>query len=724
VQADDDDENAALDASDKPAKENDINSDTDTDTDTDTSKASTTKKGAKKKQQRRKYQKPFNIKLLHLQDLHTRQQVEEWYDQVARQTELAKLRWMTQLQTLIDQAESMESESKTSTSNPKTLLQQCQIFMGPRKRIPAPVRDSFWDFVIAQPASDNSNTSPKKKLHTVSKKELARHTQVLRKARELAVQHPFMWSNTRKRRLRYELKRQQQREQEEDKDDTTSETRDGKLRTVAAYNQERTKLILESHSTKSEEECNAEAFALVESLAERLPAKYFDNLMELFQEFLDSQDDEDNNDQDETNNDDDDHDDEDDNAPVGPNFKPKSKPKRMRMLFTHIQKRTLTHVHLVASELASFFYINVLDDDNEEDQAEAEANGGGEEIVARDIAASDPRVKASQKAWKDAKTTFVDSFLVVQAKLKEEETLLKEKEKEEQEAEFDPPTSEEETILDSLQDVSVDKTNQAEIEQYASLRRNKLVFDAILMGNWATAQDDNNKHFQGVSLEGTNMVESGLPSTPPSDRLVFIDNLPIDVTDHRLMDIYSRCGEIDALHVFHRRPDLDPGRLSEHSKKQIRKPSAARRVWNRPKTPVHAMILFKEPEGYQKAIADPLRIFGMVLDKHLIRSHRSSDTTRLYLEDVSQEHDGTFIEYQLSQILHPDLYVCLDVGRREKSRSGKTSCEIKFPNFEVAYWSYLKLSTELELLKDDGCALHWMETPRDAMMYWTRKLNF
>ena len=143
------------------------------------------------------------------------------------------------------------------------------------------------------------------------------------------------------------------------------------------------------------------------------------------------------------------------------------------------------------------------------------------------------------------------------------------------------------------------------------------------------------------------------------------------------------------------------------------------------------MILYKESEGAAKAVADPLKIFGMVLDKHLIRSHRASDMTTLYLEDVDPAHDITSIEYDLSRILHPNLYVCLDVSahRRRRRKLGPPeplSGAIQFPSFEAAYWAYQKLYLDLEYLqhKDSACALHWMETPADAMLYWTRKLNF
>eukprot|EP00534_Pseudo-nitzschia_fraudulenta_P011472 CAMPEP_0201213366 /NCGR_PEP_ID=MMETSP0851-20130426/185979_1 /ASSEMBLY_ACC=CAM_ASM_000631 /TAXON_ID=183588 /ORGANISM="Pseudo-nitzschia fraudulenta, Strain WWA7" /LENGTH=167 /DNA_ID=CAMNT_0047502523 /DNA_START=101 /DNA_END=604 /DNA_ORIENTATION=- len=167
------------------------------------------------------------------------------------------------------------------------------------------------------------------------------------------------------------------------------------------------------------------------------------------------------------------------------------------------------------------------------------------------------------------------------------------------------------------------------------------------------------------------------------------------------------------------------------------------------------MILYKDETGAKKASCDPLRIFGMVLDHHLMRSHRAWDMTRLYMEDVpSSTHTVSSMEYELSKLLHPaDLYVCLDDSGHNQLRKNNggarnqqpLSFTIKFPSFEAAYWSYWKLSLELELLRSGssehsstalssiastapngigGASLHWMETPRDATLYWTRKLNF
>jgi hypothetical protein len=230
----------------------------------------------------------------------------------------------------------------------------------------------------------------------------------------------------------------------------------------------------------------------------------------------------------------------------------------------------------------------------------------------------------------------------------------------------------------------------------------------------------------------TNAVkETGVEPAVPTNRLVFVDNLPIDVRENALLAAYSRCGEIDDIKVFHRREDLDPGRSSDDGKKKIRRPTSAnRQSWERPRTPLYATILYRDPAGAQKATLDPLRIFGMVVDQHLIRSYRARDMTSLYVENISPKLDVSAIEYELSQILYPRLYVCLDIERRRQKRPvGPPNSVIQFPDFESAQWAYTRLLEELSRLsnKDEAVsqtAVHWMPTPRDAMLYWTRQLNF
>ena len=260
--------------------------------------------------------------------------------------------------------------------------------------------------------------------------------------------------------------------------------------------------------------------------------------------------------------------------------------------------------------------------------------------------------------------------------------------------------------------------------------------------------------------------------TPPADRVAIVDNLPIDVDPDYLLEVFSRCGPIEALQIFQKRPELDPGRKRSDSKKKIRPPNMkGYRVWKRSRTPLYAVIVFKDEIGCQMATSDPLRVFGMVIDNHLMRTHRARDMTKLYLENVPlTEYSIKDMEFHLSQVLHPELYVHLEeiysgknyyrkrkrIETIRQPRLFTMTCQINFPTFEATYSAYSKLSRNLEVLQpgtaldqltndqevatqkdnsstvgtDDITAsytkpcLHWIATSHDAMMYWTRQLNY
>ena len=243
---------------------------------------------------------------------------------------------------------------------------------------------------------------------------------------------------------------------------------------------------------------------------------------------------------------------------------------------------------------------------------------------------------------------------------------------------------------------------------------------------------------------------------PPIDRLVMVDNLPIDMTQETLFQMYGRMGTIEAIQIFNQRPDLAPVRKAIDSKKKIRNASSTSyrsKKWERPRTPVYALILYQDATGAAKASCDPLRIFGMVVDHHLMRSFPASDMHALYLEDVVPSslfgYDVRTIESGLNTLFEPiHLNVCLDdyhhnysyLDRQKKKGLNQKplSYKITFPNFHAAYTSYWKLKYELELLQEEEKdanhkahelmppipSLHWMKTPPDAVLYWTRKLNY
>ena len=102
------------------------------------------------------------------------------------------------------------------------------------------------------------------------------------------------------------------------------------------------------------------------------------------------------------------------------------------------------------------------------------------------------------------------------------------------------------------------------------------------------------------------MEENGAPSSPdagksqelekeaklPSEeRLVFINNLPIDVSEEEIDEVYSRCGPLDSIRLFNLRPDLDPGPIltiecKERCRSKKLRNENGESPHHRPRTPV------------------------------------------------------------------------------------------------------------------------------------------
>ena len=247
-------------------------------------------------------------------------------------------------------------------------------------------------------------------------------------------------------------------------------------------------------------------------------------------------------------------------------------------------------------------------------------------------------------------------------------------------------------------------------------------------------------------------------SSSPYSRMVFIDNLPIDICSERLNEVYSRCGEIESVEIFNQRPDLDPGKLAkvEIMKRRAKqtKMSLSSRTWSRPKTPVYGLLTFANEAGYEKAIDASLRIFGMIIQRHPVRSIPSWCMNTLYIEDVPTGHPCIDLEYQLSYALEPNnIFVCLNAGQNYTSTVG--SCEIKFPTFEIAHESYKNLQEKLNIFEkshdettatpegaqkteaatadkpleaaltaDQQCRINWIASQKDAHKWWTRQYGF
>jgi hypothetical protein len=622
---------------------------------------------------KRKGKPTSQIQLVQLQGLHTKEAIRDHFLPLIKREDSTSLKWMTTLKNQMTNKPKRSAKAKGTQTN---YLSHTQTYL---QKQPKELKSAFWDLVLVV---TNESKKKKKDRRLTPPKD---HVKLLQKVRQSAVDFPLMWSQNRKRKM--------------NKQNQLLETSGKKSYPWTKYLAERSETLASIHAAKSEEELVEDATRLTEILHDSLPTRNYERLISTFENHLHAC----NQDRKLQNG--------------GAKISPERRKRRIQILFSNIRAPTQIYIHLVAPDLADFLYMTIEDDGTN----------------TRNDVVSDPRISDSQKAFDATLEKFIDSFAAVHGILWKEFQSNKKEQQETQElpeSELDNSDDSVEAVLESFHDAVAghdESTASKGKKDVISMKPRKYVlFEAISLKDFPEATEE-----RATILPSTAPDLPNFPSKSPDGRLVMIDNLPIDINENSLMDAYSRCGPIESLCVFNRRAHLDPGRRSADSRKKIRNPASFRQQWQRRRTPLYAMILFGDAQSAAKASVDPLRIFGMVLDRHLIRSSPSKDMTRLYLEDISGKNDTTAIEFQLSQILHPELYVCLDIDgdqrpspRKQRQDANSSSCIIQFPDFEAAYWSYLKLSAELELIQEGDCALQWMETPRDAMLYWTRKLNF
>ena len=264
--------------------------------------------------------------------------------------------------------------------------------------------------------------------------------------------------------------------------------------------------------------------------------------------------------------------------------------------------------------------------------------------------------------------------------------------------------------------------------------------------------------FTGVRKEDSSVDSSVSTDVSPAtesdleQRLVFVNNLPIDTTEEEIDQIYSRFGALDSIRLFNLRPDLDPGPLNKAQMAERRRNSRMKNKYSneltfrqqRPRTPVYGMLTFKDAEGFKTATCPELSIFGCVIRRHPVMSIKPQDMSTLYLDNIPQNLYSMDVEYKLARCLHPhQVYVMLDgmkgVGKDEEKGSSQdysepASCEIKFEDFQTASQAYNWIragadgtvgeESNVTLMGGEDCRLHWFRTPQDGMKYWTRELNF
>jgi len=412
---------------------------------------------------------------------------------------------------------------------------------------------------------------------------------------------------------------------------------------------------------------------------------------------------------------------------VDENGKPKRQRSRESSIFLVMLSKTVRdHMHLVSADLARFLYIGIPENIHQNDSASAASEVNGTR-TAKQMHSFDDRINESWVKWDNSKTELAELFMECQHGLVKVENLLRKEVKlRKQIKTLEIKEEEDSKIAAAMKNETERKQFLKKLQRSLKRKGRHAVFDAMLL---------------------TDKFASGSEHTEAAetDRTIFVDCLPIDVSIEKIEELYSRCGPIDSVRIFNMRPDLDPGPPTPLEriklKKNQRRAGGNKQKEDRKRSPVYAKIVFKTEEGYQAASRDELRMFGMVIERHPARSIRAKDATTLYLENVPKGLYSLDVETKLSRALHPDIYIGLDVGQNDYWRPA--TCEIRFPSFETAFHAFneiekIDMNSETAPLDDgngDGeesidampepeCAIHWMPTPDDASFYYTRQTNF
>ena len=443
--------------------------------------------------------------------------------------------------------------------------------------------------------------------------ELTSHADVLMKCREATVKSGLTWALPGPHITAEELVESRKRHAEKQE----------KARTV--------------HATKDEATNRKEAMEIVQHLALNLSVQEFEDVLHQIQCF----------------------------DPKSP----KAKKANVRFLGQHLAVAATTHVHLVAKEVAAFFYLKV-----------------DEQFINRY-----ENLRHAKEQFDADMEPIVDSLYKVQAVFFQLDNRLK----------FED--------MDDQVDVMIKPTKISHNNSYRP-RIYHIVMDAIM-----TTQEP--------------------VLVPGSDRMVFVDNLPIDMTELQLRKLYSRCGPVESVMIFNQRPDLDPGELTPEqildAQKKIRTnlQNYESNYFERARTPVYAVITFESAEGYNVCIDPNLCLFGIIIERHAVRSCRASNLTKLFIENIPFSWTSRDLEHEINGCLNPMLKVYLDLG--VNTRKFGTSCEINFPSFEVTFESHRILNEKLKLTSrgksktvQEPVTINFWKNPRDAKKYWTRQLGF
>jgi hypothetical protein len=430
-----------------------------------------------------------------------------------------------------------------------------------------------------------------------------------------------------------------------------------------------------------------------------------------------------------------------------------------------------SHSHLIAVAVADFFYV-----DTGVNIKSADPSVVGPEKTSAHVVGKHRLLHAAQKRYDKLRDDFIVDLMKLQHEFASwDNPAIAEKEK----SIISTTTTQQNNISimdddDISSDLSVSEFLKAQ-EPYSAESRLKqrdevkgTLIELRQVGLNAEAGAESKKKGRGRPKMGAHLSftairinksdvlspnESDLMTkeenaTAEEDRLVFINNLPIDITEEEIDEIYSRCGPLDSIELFNLRPDLDPGPLTSKRLRELCRNKKLRNknsfqngnsMQHRPRTPVYGILRFKTEEGYKVATNPDLCIFGCVIRRHPVLSIKPKAMDTLYLENIPTYLQSISLEQKLAQLLQPhNLHVMLDgmkgVGLQEYSKP--SSCQVKFPDFQTANHAYHCMKEGIVTDNTSGSdetgdeknnedfQVHWFRTPSNSLDYWTRDLGF
>jgi len=394
------------------------------------------------------------------------------------------------------------------------------------------------------------------------------------------------------------------------------------------------------------------------------------------------------------------------------NGKNKEKKKKLRKqslknVFPCVKQKVNAHTPFIIRELADFLYVDVPTDTNKK---YSNITPHHPQFSTHDVA--DDQLHRAWQRWYRMREKHVKAAILAQHQF----------------AFFDEAEEKNEMGKKNLDD-DMESAN-AESTTKVQNRRTKgayVVFDAMKLEE--TPADINEPHLVNSSQD---------KSYIEPERTIFLNNLPIDITEEEIKDCYERCGPISSLKIYNLRPDLDPGKLTTTELKKIRKKQRLNMKTVSKCTPVYAIVQFSNEKGFLTASNTHLTIFGMVIRRHAVKSIPATQISDVFIENIPSGYYSLDLEYKLNKALQPHVYICLDSvngvrGRESYDYTESKSCKIKFPSFETAFFAYQRLQM-IDILHGDEsseedeaearCQLQWMRTPANAMKFWKREIAY